>query len=53
MGMYKLLGEYKTLENKFSLLAGKKESRVTVHMKGVGRMMAVKASLALDQHARQ
>lgn len=53
MGTYKLLGEYKTLENKFSLLAGKKESRVTVHMKGVGRMMAVKVSLALDQHARQ
>lgn len=52
MGMYKLLGEYKTLENKFSLLAGKKESRGSVHMKGVGRMMAVKASLALDQHGK-
>lgn len=49
MGMYKSLAEYKTRENKFSLLAGKGESQGIVCIKGVGRMMAVKDSVALDQ----
>lgn len=49
MGMYKSPGEYKTRENKFSLLAGKGESQGIVRVKGVGGMMAVKDSVALDQ----
>lgn len=46
-GMYKSLGEYKSRENKFGLVAGEGEEPRDYVYKGAGRVMAVLDLVAL------